>query len=248
MSRAIIAWQLPGSLPHRQMDMSRPVRVRFAASWLAILLVVGLSASAQPASGPATNVAPSVTVSSIVQPALDEVQRSVSALNIARWKAPTDVRSIAQQNANSILRDLANTLPGLLTQADASPGSVSPSFSVYRNIDALYDVLLRVYGTAYLAAPQNEADSLGSALQRLEAARSQLGDSILSDSREHEAQLIQLQAALKAAAAQQAPPPPPKTSVVDDGPAATPAPKKKKKPAPKPPASSTNQTTSGQNP
>ena len=176
-----------------------------------------------------------------------EVQSSVYALNIARWKAPGDVRSVAQQNSASIQRDLSDTLPGLLTQADAAPGTVSSSFFVYRNIDALYDVLLRVYQTAFLAAPQNEADSLDSALQKLEAARRQLGDTILSDSKEHEAQIVQLQAALKAATAVQVQAPPPKTSVVDDGPAPT-APKKKKKPAAKPPANAATQTPPGQTP
>ena len=134
-------------------------------------------------------------VSLLVQPALGEVQRAITGLNILRWKAPSEVKNATQQNAVSIQRDLADTLPGLLSQADALPGAVSPSFSVYRNIDALYDVLLRVYGTASLAAPQSEADSLFSALQKLEAARAQLGDAILSASQEHEAQLIKLQAA-----------------------------------------------------
>jgi hypothetical protein len=173
---------------------------------------------------------------------------SVSALNIAHWKAPGDVRNVAQQNSASIQHDLTDTLPGLLTQADAAPGTVSSSFFVYRNIDALYDVLLRVYHTASLAAPENEADSVGSALQKLEAARRQLGDTILSDSKEHEAQIVELQTALKAAKEAHPQAPPPKTTVVDDGPT-PPAPKKKKKPAAKPPAAnSTTQTPPGQTP
>ncbi|MBV8674776.1 MAG: hypothetical protein JOZ33_15205 [Acidobacteriaceae bacterium] len=233
------------------MGMFVPQRTCFTAGWLSILLLGGLAAWAQPGSTPQpasasdTAAMPPPNVSSMVQPALGQVQSSISGLNVARWKAPAEVRSAAQQNAASIQRDLSDTLPALLTQADAAPGSVSPSFSVYRNIDALYDVLLRVYETASLAAPQNEADGVGSALQRLEAARRQLGDSILNDSRQHEAQLVQLQGALKAAMAAQAQAPPPKTAVIDDGPAPAPAPKKKKKPATKPPASSTG---SGQNP
>ncbi|MBV8438145.1 MAG: hypothetical protein JOY95_11590 [Silvibacterium sp.] len=232
--------------------MPAPPHTRFPARWL-ILLLGALAATAQSTSttqapsGAEAAPAPRPTVSSIVQPALMEVQSSVYALNIARWKAPGDVRSVAQQNSASIQRDLSDTLPGLLTQADAAPGTVSSSFFVYRNIDALYDVLLRVYQTAFLAAPQNEADSLDSALQKLEAARRQLGDTILSDSKEHEAQIVQLQAALKAATAVQVQAPPPKTSVVDDGPAPT-APKKKKKPAAKPPANAATQTPPGQTP
>ncbi|HZD49372.1 MAG TPA: hypothetical protein VE178_11565 [Silvibacterium sp.] len=178
------------------------------------------------------------------------MQHSLSGLNIARWKAPGEVRGAAQQNASSIQSDLANTLPSLITQADASPGTVPSSFSVYRNIDALYDVLLRVYATASLAAPENEANALGASLQRLEDARRQLGDAILGASKEHEAQIIQLQAALKAANTARAEQPAPKTAVIDDGPAATQTPKKKKKPATKPPASGsgTNQAPSGQTP
>jgi len=227
-------WQLCGGLPHRPIDMPSPFRGRFAAVWLLILVGLSLRAWSQPASDTAAPAGTQMKVSLLVQPALGEVQRAITGLNIPRWKAPSEVKNATQQNAVSIQRDLADTLPGLLSQADALPGAVSPSFSVYRNMDALYDVLLRVYGTASLAAPQNEADSLFSALQKLEAARAQLGDAILSASQEHEAQLLKLQADLKAAVAAQPPPPPPKTAVVDDGPA--PTVKKKKKPAPKAPA------------
>jgi hypothetical protein len=237
-------WQLRSNLWHRPMDMPTFPRVRISATWLAILLISCLQTLAQPATDPAA--APPVKVSSIVQPALGDVQTSMSGLNIAHWKAPGEVKSAAQQNATSIQRDLTDTLPGLLSQADASPGAVPASFSVYRNLDALYDVLLRVYGTASLAAPQNEADSVFSALQKLEAARSQLGDAILSASRDHEVQLTKLQAALKAAATAAPPPPAPsKPAVIDDGPAPAPSVKKKKKPAPKPPVSDTSGTPTG---
>src|SRR5271166_854449 len=114
---------------------------------LTALLIARLPALPQPVSDSSTPTGPQTTAAStIVQPALADVQNSVSGVNIARWKAPGDVRSIAQQNASSILRDLASTLPALLGRADASPNSVSSAFSVYRNIDALYDVLLRLHG------------------------------------------------------------------------------------------------------
>jgi hypothetical protein len=186
-----------------------------------------------------------MTTSAILQPALTDVQRSMSALTISRWKAPNDVRNAAQQNAASIQRDLTDTLPPLLSQADAAGGSVPQAFAVYRNIDALYDVLLRVYGTSSLAAPQGEADELFSSLQRLESARTQLGDAILGASQAREAEVVRLQAAVKAAAATPAPAAPAKTTVVDDGPAASTT-KKKKKPAakPAPSGSSTAQPSS----
>ena len=205
---------------------------------------VGLAACLQ-AQQPAPTVPapPAIPSSSIVQPVLTEVQRSISALNIPRWKAPGEVKNAAQQNTASIQRDLADTLPGLLSKADATPTAVPPAFAVYRNIDALYDVLLRVSQTASLAAPQTEADGLFSSLSKLESARSQLGDAILNASQQREDQVVKLEAAVRAAAQAQAPPP--KTSVVDDGPSPSPATKKKKKPATKPPASTPPASPSG---
>ena len=148
------------------------------------------------------------------------------------------MRGATQQNVDSIQRDLNNTLPGLLATADATPGSVSAVFPVYRNIDALYDVLLRVsWQTAMLAAPDNEASSINDALGKLESARSELGNSILNTAKNNEAEEVRLRASIQQAAAVQAATPP-KTTIVNDGPA-SPAPttKRKKKPPTTPSAS-----------
>ncbi len=115
---------------------------------------------------------------------------------------------------DAIQRDLNGTLAGLLQQADAAPGSVPAGFLVYRNVDALYDTLLRVVETAELAAPTNEATSLESALDSLENARAQVGDVILSGAQAQQNQLIGLQRAIRAAAAAQRSPV--RTTVVND--------------------------------
>ncbi len=213
-----------------------PRTTLYVACIAVLLAACKITYAQQPA--PAAAPQPTIASSSIVQPALTEVQRSVSALNISRWKAPGQVKSAAQQDTGSIQRDLSDTLPGLLSKADTAPTTVPPAFVVFRNIDALYDVLLRVSQTASLAAPQGESDALFSSLNKLEAARSQLGDAILNASQQREDQVVKLEAAVRAAAAAAQPQAsPPKTTVIDDG-AAPPAPaKKRKKPAAKPPAS-----------
>jgi len=170
------------------------------------------NAGVQPATHPSSPDLPS----GIVQNALSEVESTTSALNISRWKAPGSVREAAQANVDSIQRDLGNTLPTLLAQADAASGSVPLSFAVYRNVDALYDVLLRVSQTADLAAPSDEAASVASALQKLEEARSRLGDAIVQTSQQHEARLVALEQAAKKPMAT---PAAAKTeTVIDDGP------------------------------
>jgi len=210
-------------------------RTTLPVACIAVLLAAcRISYAQQPT--PAAAPQPTIPSSSIVQPAMTEVERSISALNISRWKAPGQVKTAAQQDTGSIQRDLSDTLPGLLSKADAAPTTVPPAFVVYRNIDALYDVLLRVSETASLAAPQGESDALFSSLNKLEAARSQLGDAILNASQQREDQIVKLEASVRAAAAAQAQAPQPKTTVVDDGTAPPSPAKKKKKPAAKPPA------------
>ena len=172
--------------------------------------------------------------SDLLHPALSQISQTVVALNISRWKAPNEVRSATQQNIDSIQRDLNNTLPGLLAAADAAPEAVSAVFPVYRNIDALYDVLLRVSQTANLAASQKEATDITGALERLESARADLGNAILNASKNNEAEMMKLRTAIQQEAAAKAAAPP-KTTVVNDGPApSTSTTKRKKKPATKP--------------
>jgi hypothetical protein len=151
-----------------------------------------------------------------LRPALAQVGQSLSGISIRRWKAPNEVRSAADQDVSSIQRDLNGTLAGLLQQADAAPNSVPAAFAVYRNVDALYDTLLRVVLTANLAAPDSEATSLQGALSNLESARAALGDSILGSSQAQQAELIRVRAALAGASTVQRAPA--KTTVVDDGP------------------------------
>lgn len=195
------------------------------------------AANAAPQAAP-VEAAPAVAkASDILQPTLSHISQVITSLNIARWKAPNEVRAATQQNADSIQRDLSGTLPGLLTAADAAPSQVSAVFPVYRNIDALYDVLLRVSETAGLAAPQQEMSDISSALQQLEAARTNLGNAIFTASKNNEATTIKLQATVQQqATAAQAAATPAKTTVVDDGPVKSTTRKKKKKPATPAPA------------
>jgi hypothetical protein len=192
---------------------------------------ISWSVSAQSAAPPAN---PPALISGTLRPALAQVGQSIGSLSIKRWKAPNDVRSEADQDVSSIQRDLNGTLAGLLQQADAAPASVPAAFAVYRNVDALYDTLLRVVLTANLAAPDDEANSLQAALSSLESARSSLGESILNSSQAQQAELVRIRTALAKTATVQRPPT--TTTVVDDGPADSS--KKKHTPAKKPAPSS----------
>lgn len=179
-----------------------------------------------------------------LRPVLNRVGESLAGLSLNRWKAPAEVRAVMQRDIDSIQRDLASTLPPLLERANTPPVAVQPLFAVYRNVDALYDVLLRVSETATLAGPQADAASVQEALTGLEAARRDLGDAVLRAADSSEQELVSLRAAVAQAAAAAPKAAPPAKTVVDDGPAPSakaPA-KRKKKAAAQAPASQTSAT------
>jgi len=224
-------------MPFMQLTSLRRLRgaLPVALSLLTPVSFCQIGVTSAPAQNPAAQASPKP--SDLLHPALSQVSQAVVALNISRWKAPGEVRGATQQNVDSIQRDLNSTLPGLLSTADSAPDSVSAVFPVYRNIDALYDVLLRVSGTAMLAAPNDEASSVANALNKLESARADLANAILNASRNNETEVEKLKVAIQQQAAAAQPAAPPKTTVVTDGPAATPASTTKRKKKPAPPAS-----------
>jgi len=180
--------------------------------------------AAAEAAAPAVASAPAGFAMSNLRPALANVQTAITSLNVSRWKAPNDIRATTQQDINSMQRDLNTTLPPLLAQADAAaaasgPPALSPAFAVFRNLDALYDVMLRVTETAGLAGSASDASSLEEARAGLEDGRAKLGAWLLQAIGAQDAQVVRLQAPVAHPAP--APPPPPNKIVVNDGPDTT---------------------------
>jgi hypothetical protein len=202
---------------------------------------VGLAGQSAPAANSASQAAPAPAQSvnrgpsGLLQPSLDALEQAVGAVKLEKWKGGT-ARAEAGPNISSILRDLQTTLPALLKEADAVPGSVSKSLPVSTNVDALYDVVLRVVDGAKVSAPGDQFAQLQQAMAGLEKARHALDDSMLEAATAGEKHLIEVQGSLvKAQAAAVCPVAPPPAAAAPE-----PAPKKKVvKKKPKPPATTT---------
>jgi hypothetical protein len=179
---------------------------------------------------PANAAPPSATL----QPSLDVLKQGISEIRVDRWKASGAIRNEAQSNVGSIQRDLESTLPPLLAAADAAPDSTAKVLPVYRNVDALYDVMLRLVAAGRLAAPSDQMSALDQALARLSDGRRSLGEQLQADADAQERRVSRLESALKAVPP---PVPPPAPAICPSTPA-----KKKARPVakPKPPASSQN--------
>jgi len=149
-----------------------------------------------------------VPPSRLVQPSLDNLQHTLFALRLEKWKRGT-VRDEATANVNAILHDLQQTLPPLLRDADASPAMLSKVLPASRNLDALYDTFLRVEEASRIAAPGDQVSQLQSALYGLESARRTLDTTIQQTALEQEMHIGALQTALKTQAVLQCPVTPP---------------------------------------
>jgi len=184
--------------------------------------------------------------SGFLQPSLDTLLKAVNGLQLEKWKKGS-VRDEAGSNISSIQRDLQSTLPPLLKEADAAPRSMSKALPVSRNIDALYDVVLRVVDGARIAAPGDQFTQLQGAMTSLEKARHTLSDQMQETAGAQEKQITDLQIAIRA---EQSKPPVvcPAPAAPASAPAKKPAVKKRKpaaaKPATTPPSGSTTPNSS----
>ena len=214
----------------------------------ASVLVLALCAPAMALAGqtssgntPGTNApAHANSPSAILRPSLDILKTAIGEMTLDKWKASPGIRTEADGNLRSVQRDLLSTLPPLLAGADAAPDSTAKTLAVYRNVEALYDVMLRLDAAGRLAAPSNQTSALDQALASLSDARRALGDQVQANAEGQEARVIHLQAALKAVPPPAPPPPAPVACI--------PPPKKKvARPAAKPaakPASPNSSTPS----
>jgi hypothetical protein len=152
-------------------------------------------------------------------------------LRIEKWKTDGGTKRQTQSDVESIQRNLQTALPGILNDLKNSPESTPLTFKVYRNLDALYDVLSSVVESTGAFGSKDEFQTLEKNLASLEDSRRAFADRMDKIATAKETEIAQLRTALQTARAEI----PPKKVVVDDTepPAKKPA-TKKKKTVPKP--------------
>lgn len=231
------------------------MRTFYLAAVSAALATLSIGSIAQtpalnPPPAPAQS-APAATVqkpSAILQPSLDGLKSAVSSLNLDKWKRGS-VRQEAQDNISSIMGDMQNRVPGLMADADSAPAQISKTLPLSRNVDALYDVFLRVVDAARISAPGDQVQALQQAQSGLEHSRGTLDAQLQSLAADQDKRVGALQVTLqqKEQALQTAlntPPPAPKPEpcvtpkkhVVRKKPAAKPKPSTSEQPANQQPA------------
>ncbi len=138
-------------------------------------------------------------ISESLRPVLQQAGSAVGQINVDRWKLSREWKRQLQGDAGSIQQDISSQLPGLLQAAQASPATLGPQLRLMHNVDALYDVLVRVTTAANIAGEKNDAALLGDALQNLESARKAAADQLLSAASRQDGELAKFQAQLNTA-------------------------------------------------
>jgi hypothetical protein len=173
-------------------------------------------------------------------------QADLTKLRIERWKTDGSTKKQSQGDVDSIQRNLQSALPEMIEQLRNAPEDMPATFKLYRNLDALYDVLSGVVESAGAFGPKDDFQSLSNDLQSFEGTRKQLADRVNNLATSKEQEIVRLRSDLKTAQAAIPVAPPKKTVVDDNEPAKKPVVKKKpvaKKPATTTPAATTPSQT-----
>ena len=215
------------------------------------VLILGLLSGAI-AFGQAPSGAPSSPVSyssvtelnqlvSNLQQTSQSAQDNLSHLRIDKWKTDSATKRQTQTDSQSVLRNLQDALPVMLTDLKNAPENLALTFKVYRNLDALYDVMTSLTESAGAFGGKEEYQALNTDLGNIESSRRAFAERMDKLASAKETEIGQLRVELQNARAAT----PPKKVVIDD---TQPEPKKpvhkKSATKPKPKPSSQSSTSS----
>ena len=197
---------------------------------LVLLLAAAAFASAQSSSPPPRNPSRTSGPPSAMQPVvtndmvgnlnkLDQVVENsrldLARLRVEKWKTDNGTKRQAESNAESVNRNMAAALPQIVQQVRKDPNSLGASFKLYRNLNALYDVMSTLAETAGAFGTKDEYQALANDTANIDTLRRAMADQLEMMTLARDNELAQLRTRVQQAAAA-APAPPPKKVVIDD--------------------------------
>ena len=191
----------------------------FAFGFAAGQQQVGSRPASAPAQVPATSAA-SPNLGQLAQTlnGVDQFSQragvDLARLRIEKWKTGSEHKQQAQADADSLIKNLSAALPEMTAAVRANPGALGPGLKLYRDLNALYDVLGGVAESAGAFGPREDYDALAADQQSLDAARRSLGDFLENLAAYKDAEVLRLRTETAAANPANAP----KKVIVDDAP------------------------------
>lgn len=171
------------------------------AGLIALLMMLASAGVAQTA-GPA-NLETGIVAS------LQQLQAGVQALQPGEWKTSRADRADLAEAQQSLQRNLQTAVPALMEEWRRAPQNLSPAFRLYRDLDALYQVSLRLSAAAGQYADGAQGQAMQASVDGLHERLQQLGDYIQSTAGLQYRQIQQVRSAPAPVAA-------PRTLIIDD--------------------------------
>ncbi len=203
-----------------------------------IFLVNAALCVAQPQAAPQQRIQvtpPNANLNAIlqqIQQTTSSASTDIGKLRIEKWKTDADQKQQLLQVAQSLQKNIANAVPGLITDVQTSKGGVVASFKLYHNLNVLYEFLSSLADAAGSLGKKDEYEPLTNDANSLDSERQNLSTYIEQAATRLETTLLAAQAKLAAPA-----PTPSKVVVIDENAAPakkTTKPRKKKSSAAKP--------------
>lgn len=145
---------------------------------LVLLFTLVGFAAAQTAAPSQPNAADFNLLLAQLQQTANTANLDLAKLRIEKWKADGNAKQQFQANAELLSRNMTGTLPGLLAAARTSPQNLAANFKLYRNVDALYDVLSSLADSAGHYGPGNDYQTLAADSSSLQQIRHALADRV----------------------------------------------------------------------
>ena len=152
------------------------------AGVIGILLFAVLPPGAQGWTGPVSGQRmqvqpPAADLNSIllqIQQATASANANIGKLRIEKWKTDSDQKKQLQQVAESLQKNIANAVPGLINDVQASKGGALTSFKLYHNLNVLYEFMSGLADAAGSLGKREEYEPLAADAAAIDTARQNL--------------------------------------------------------------------------
>jgi len=153
-----------------------------AAGVIVILLFALLPPGAQGWTGPVPEQRmqvqpPAADLNTIllqIQQAAASANANIGKLRIEKWKTDSDQKKQLLQVAESLQKNIANAVPGLINDVQASKGGALTSFKLYHNMNVLYEFLSGLADAAGSLGKREEYEPLAADAAAIDTARQNL--------------------------------------------------------------------------
>jgi hypothetical protein len=151
-----------------------------------------------PSSAASSETPATISIEETLRGPLAQLSAALDQVQIDHWKLSRQGKDLFGNDAKSIQRDLQTTLPGLFEAARQSPSALGPKWAAMHNVNALYDVLVRVVTAAELSGGKKDAAILSNASAQLETARNSVANQLLQASSAQDREMAALASKTKA--------------------------------------------------